>query len=94
MLRITKTKIQQIFSRMLTMTKIFEELFFSILNGLADRVWYVFSTLVVLGVGFNDLLVSKFNSVSKSSDTGWSCGLFWADKSKYVGNISNEGHKI
>ena len=54
----------------------------------------MFSTPVVLGVGLNDLRVNKFNFVGKSSDTGWSCGLCWADKSKYVGNISNEGHKI
>ena len=61
--RYTGTETQQTFSRMLTMAKIFEELFTLTCNGLANIVWYVSSTAVVLHAGLNDQLRRRKNNL-------------------------------
>ena len=48
---------------MLTMAKIFVELFTLTLNGIAVSVWYVFSTPAVLSTGLNDHLRRQENNL-------------------------------
>ena len=73
----TGTETWKAFSRMLTMAKIFEELFTPTLNGIAVSVWHVSCTPVVLHAGLNDKLWRmQINRKISNEESRRQCRLF------------------